>query len=235
MSKNANKPLITENPNISENRIENYSPMVFHLVIIVIILISCFTPGILSAEKIGILVADGIFQFVSTVLIVIIGLINPFVSFSPETRLKIEQLASVPKGEWLNWFLKNRNWQLIKALFCILIVAYFIYNKYLVIPNFNQGTISSIAIILILFFVFGNIIQLIKNPVLFKQKTIFRMSMLFRSFKLSFFISIGLILVIFITSALLKLNIDKMVNVQGIVLLVYNVVMAYNEYKILNA
>ena len=235
LDKDSGKLTVMDNPNNGTNKIENFSPLVFHLVIIALILISCFTPGILNAQRIKILIADGIFQFVSTMLIVIIGLINPFISFSPETRSKLEQKASETDFEWMKWLLVNKNWQLLKAFFCIVIVAYFIYKGYLVIPNLNQGVLSGIAIFLILFFVFGNLIQLIKDPVLFKRKTLFRLSMLYRSFKLSFFISAGSILVIFLAATILKLDIDKLVNIQGIILLVYNVVMAYNEYRVLNA
>jgi len=235
LDKDSDKLVVMDNPNIKGNKIENFTPLAFHVVIIVLILISCFTPGVLNAERINILISDGIFQFVSTMLIVIIGLINPFISFSPEIRLKLEQKASETDFEWLNWFLRNKNWQLVKAFFCIAVVAYFIYKGYLVIPDLNKGTLSGIAIVLILFFVFGNLVQLIKEPTIFKRKTLFRLSMLYRSFKLSFFISVGLILVIFLISTVLKLDLDKLVNIQGVILLVYNVVMAYNEYKVLNA
>jgi len=235
LDKDSGKLTAMDNPNNGANKIENFSPLVFHLVIIALILISCFTPGVLNAERINILIADGIFQFVSTMLIVIIGLINPFISFSPETRSKIEEKASETDFKWMKWLIENKNWQLLKAFFCIAIVAYFIYKGYLVIPNLNQGMLSGIAIFLILFFVFGNLVQLIKDPVLFKRKTLFRLSMLYRSFKLSFFISLGSILVIFLVATILKLDIDKLVNTQGIILLVYNVVMAYNEYRVLDA
>lgn len=235
LDKDSAKLTVMDNPNIGANKIENFSPLAFHLVIIALILISCFTSGVLSAERVKILIADGIFQFVSTMLIVIIGLINPFISFSPETRSKIEQKASETDFEWMKWLLANQNWQLLKAFFCIAIVAYFIYEGYLVIPNLNQGTLSGIAIFLILFFVFGNLVQLIKDPILFKRKTLFRLSMLYRSFKLSFFISAGSIVAIFLVATILKLDMDKLVNIQGIILLVYNVVMAYNEYRVLNA
>lgn len=139
LDKDSGKLTVMDNPNNGTNKIENFSPLVFHLVIIALILISCFTPGILNAERIKILIADGVFQFVSTMLIVIIGLINPFISFSPETRSKLEQKASETDFEWMKWLLVNKNWQLLKAFFCIVIVAYFIYKGYLVIPNLNQG------------------------------------------------------------------------------------------------
>ncbi|WP_421943679.1 hypothetical protein [Pedobacter sp.] len=231
----AQKLALTQNPNTENGIIENYFPIIFHSTIIILILISCFTPGILNDERIHVLIADGVFQFVSTLLILIIGIINPFISFSAETRMKLQEKATETDFEWMKWFLKDKNWQLLKAFICILIVAYFIHSGYLVIPDLNQGLLSGITVMLILFFVFGNIVQLIKNPALFKSKTLFRLSMLYRSFKLSFFISLGSIAVIFLLTVLLDMDFDKLVNVGGIILLVYNVVMAFNEYKILKA
>lgn len=235
LDKDAEKLALTQNPNTENGIIENYFPIIFHATIIILILISCFTPGILNDERIQVLIADGVFQFVSTLLILIIGIINPFVSFSAETRIKLQEKAVETGFEWMNCFLKDKNWQLLKAFACILIVAYFIHSGYLVIPNLNQGLLSGITVMLILFFVFGNIVQLIKNPALFKSKTLFRLSMLYRSFKISFFISVGMIAVLFLLTALLNMDFDKLVNVGGIILLVYNVVMAFNEYKILRA
>ena len=218
----------------NRDTIQNYFPFVFHFLIVVLILVSCFMPSVLDRDRIHILVSDGIFQFVSTLLIFIISIINPFIAISSGMKEKIERDSAGKNLEWLNWFTKGYNWQLAKALACILIVAYFIYSGYLVIPGLNQGVLSGIAIILILFFLFGNIVQLIKNPTLFKNRTLFRLSMLYRSFKLSFFISIVLIIVILITSVILKLPTEKLVNIEGVILLVYNVVMAYNEFKIIN-
>lgn len=226
---------LADNPNAENGKIENYFPVVFHASIMMLIIISFFTPNILTDDKIHALVADGIFQFVSTLLIMIISIINPFVSFSTEAELKIKALTERAEYSSMQWLLKGKNWQLIKIFVCFLIVVYFIYEGILIIPSLNQGFISGVTIILILFFVFGNIVQLIKNPVVFKKKTLFRLSMLYRSFKLSFFISIGLLAVLFLFGAITKVDTTKLIKTETIILIVYNVVMAFNEYKILKA
>ena len=226
---------IADNPNIQNGNIENYFPFVFHAIIIIPIIISFVSPNILNDDRIHILISDGIFQFVSTLLIFIISIINPFINISPPVKQKLEEGALTRNLNWLIWFTKGRNWQLTKAFACILIVAYFIHNGYLVIPRLNQGTVSGITILLIVFFIFGNIAQLMRDPMLFKKKTLFRLSMLYRSIKLSFFISIGLILMVFIFGAITKIDTPKYIKIEAIVLIVYNVVMATNEYKILKA
>lgn len=235
LDKDILQPKVVENPNLGETKLINYFPIIFHLTIISLILFSCFRSGIMSEARIGLLISDGIFQFVSTMLIYIITLINPFVSFSTEMRKKITDKAQEQEFNWLNWLLKNRNWQLLKGLACIAIIGYCIYKGYLVIPNLNQGVLSGIAVVLIFFFVLSNIIQLIQNPVLFKQKTLFRLSMLYKSFKLVFLISIGLIITILVFIFVLKIDQNQRILISGSTLLVYNVVMAYNEFKILRA
>ncbi|WP_316737212.1 hypothetical protein [Pedobacter aquatilis] len=231
----AEKLALIQNPNSGNGTIENYFPVIFHSTIIILILISCFTSEILNQERIHVLIADGVFQFVSTLLILIIGIINPFTPLSNESKQKLLNKSADRGFEWFKWMLEDKKWQLVKALICVLIVAYFIYSGYLVIPNLNQGLLSGIAVILILFFVFGNIVQILRDPALFKSKTLFRLSMLYRSFKLSFFISIGLIALVFVMSFLLKIDSEKLVNIEGIILLVYNTVMAINEFKILKS
>ncbi|MCZ4243757.1 hypothetical protein [Pedobacter punctiformis] len=234
LDKGADKLAVIENPNMGNKPIQSYFPLVFHLLITVLLLISCFTPGVLNEERIHILVTDGIFQFVSTFLILIISMINPFAPLSAGISEKLLEKSKEQDFKWMNWFLKGRNWQLVKGLACVLIVAYFINSGYLVIPDFNKGILSGVIVFLIVFFILSNLIQLINNPIYFKKATLFRLSMLYRSFKLSFFIAGGIILLIFIISLVLNLEIKNIVNLEGIALLVYNIIMAYNEYKVLD-
>ncbi|WP_316803491.1 hypothetical protein [Pedobacter nototheniae] len=233
LDKGAYKLAVTENPNIDNKPLQSYFPFVFHVLITVLLIISCFTTGILNEGRIHVLVADGIFQFVSTLLILIVSMINPFAPISPGIKEKIEAKSKEKDVQWMNWFLRGRNWQLIKGFVCILIIAYFINSGYLFIPDFNNGAISGVIIVLIVFFIVSNLIQLVHNPVYFKKATLFRLSMLYRSIKLSFFIAGGIILLIFIFSQIQNLTIRNIVNLEGIALLVYNVIMAYNEYKVL--
>lgn len=226
---------LADNPNVQNGNVENYYPFVFHAVIIILIIISFINANILTADRIGVLISDGIFQFVSTLLILMISIINPFIPISPSIKQKLEEGALTTNSNWLLWFTKGRNWQITKSLVCILIITYFIHSGYLAIPSLNQGPVSVITILLIVFFVFGNVAQLIRNPVLFKKKTLFRLSMLYRSIKLSFLISIGLIAIVFIFGAITKIDTPKYIKAEVIVLIVYNVVMATNEYKILRA
>lgn len=220
---------------VSGNYITNYYPLVFHLTIIALLIFSCFNPIFLTGTKIHVLVNDGFFQFYICILILIISYINPFLPISEEHIIKIEQAKLSGQNNWLNWFLIGKNWQLIKLFLCLIVVWIFIHEKYLVIPSLNQGIVSDVYIALTVIYIFGCIIKLIKDPQLFKKQTIFRLSMLYRSFKTSFFISIGLILFVFITTTTLNLKIKDLINYEGIALLVYNTVMAYNEYKIIKA
>ncbi|TDG35661.1 hypothetical protein EZJ43_11605 [Pedobacter changchengzhani] len=234
LDKDHTKDLKDESLYDGQKNLLNFYPLVFHIVITFLIIFSSFSPSLLNGEKIHALVADGIFQFVSTALIFLISLINPFQSFSPETRTKLEAWDVKDKA-FVEWLLKGRNWQLVKLALCLLLITYFIYSGYLVLPKLNNGLVSDVAIVLISIFIFGNVLQLIRNPVNFKHATLFRLSMLYRSIKKSLIISGAIILAVLLFTTLLKIDTEKLVNLEGIALLVYNVVMVYNEYKVLEA
>ena len=223
-----------DNPYTEEKKIENYYPLVFHIIIALLVVFSIFSSGFIDNDRIHALVADGFFQFMSTALILLISLINPFVSFSPETRTKLETWEVKGKG-FVNFLLSGYNWRIIKALLCIFLVFYFIYNGYLVLPAFNQGLISDVALVLIFLFVFGNLVQLLRNPKVFKQTTLFRLSMLYKSIKQSLIISIILIIIVNLYYIITKVETQILLNFEGIALLVYNIIMARNEYKVLKA
>jgi len=220
---------------LSDNILVNYYPVVFHSLIVFLLLLSCFSNNVLNHEKIHALVTDGIFQFTVTLIILIVSVINPFSPMSLEIKQKIDQQMLSGQNYWLNWFLAGKNWQLVKLLACIVIIGVMINQRYLSFPSLRQGLISDVFIILIVFYVFGCIVQLIKDPELFKKQTKFRLSMLYKSFKKSFFISLVLCLTIFILANAMNLTVKDVINYEGIVLFVYNVVMAYNEFKILNS
>lgn len=220
---------------MSKNPIVSYYPLVFHVVIIVLLLVSCLSIKVLNSENIHALVADGVFQFWITIIILIVSFINPFLPMSPGTKLKFEEFKAEKGSDFLDWFLYGKNWQYAKLLTCIAVTASFILNGTLVFPDLNQGVISGVFVVLIAFFIFGCIIQLIRNPVLFRRQTIFRLSTLYRSFKTSFFISLCVCLAVFLLSTILNLKVSQVINYEAIVLLIYNIVMAFNEYKIIKS
>lgn len=217
----------------SKNPLINYYPFVFHSLIVILLLISCFSVNILNGERIHALINDGLFQLSFTTLILMVSLINPFLPISANLKSKIDEGIVKENQKWLAWFLAGKNWQYFKLVICAIVVWIFLQQKYLVFPDLNQGPMSGLMVSLIILFIVGCIVDLFKNPNLFRRRTLFRLSMLYRSFKTSLFISIALCAATFISVEALDLKVKGLVNYEGIVLFVYNIVMAYNEFRII--
>lgn len=218
----------------NNNVLQNYSAIVFHLSMTIVIIFSFLNPLILSEEKVSALIRDGFFQFFSTLLIAIIGIINPFTTFTETFKQRLEESAQTfPDAKIIDWVLMGKNWQLLKIGLSLIIIFYFYQSGFLFLPKLDQGLISGVIVFFITMFIFSSVIQLIKNPVVFKKQVLFRVNYLFKSIKRSFFISILVIIVVFLASALLGVESYELIKFESIALLVYNVVMTFNEYKIL--
>ncbi|RNL52343.1 hypothetical protein [Pedobacter jejuensis] len=217
-----------------QNVILNYYPFLFHSLIVVLLLLSVLTSTVLTSNGIHILVSDGIFQFFLSILVFIISILNPFTPISEKTKTVLTYAMQKEPNPIMRWLITNKNWQLLELGLCIIVIWVFIQQKLLVLPPLNSGMLSNVFLVLIAFFIITSIVQLINAPKIFKRNTLFRLSLLLKTFRVSFFISVGLILFITLSSVIFKLNLDEKINYEGIVLLVFNVVMAYNEYKILN-
>lgn len=211
----------------------NYLPFVFHVVIALLVVTTLFSYKLLSEERVDILIADISFQFYATLLLVIIGLISPFTKLRPETAEKLQSLSTTTDNPILKWFTESNNLRLAKIIACIAIVFYFVYNKYITLPNLNDSLTSGLAIFLIFFYLFNNLVQLFRNPVQFRRSNMLRLTVLFNSIKTTFFVLIGTIVLIFLPSAIMGLKFVDEFNPLVIALLGYNIIMAHNEYKVL--
>lgn len=217
----------------SQNTINNYFPLVFHVIISAIIIASLFLSNVLTEEKIDILLSDVSFQFYSTYLLVIISLISPFTSLSLKTHEKLAELTATIDNRALQWVLRGNNDRIAKGLICLALVAYFIYFDYLKIPNLTGGYFSGLTIFLIFYYLLNNIIQLIKNPVRFRNANMSRLTLLFNSIKTSVFFLIGGVVFIFIPTEIAGWGVGDKINPLVFLLFGYNILMARNEYKFL--
>ncbi|MNK03466.1 hypothetical protein D3C87_213130 [compost metagenome] len=220
-------------PNPNHNKLSNYLPFVFHSVIVILILITLFSVKVISDERVDILIGDISFQFYSTLLLVIIGLISPFTTIRPQTRQKMLEFGNQTNNKFIIWLTVDKNLQLTKIGASIIIIIYFIYFEHLKFPALNDSLMSSVAVFLIFFYLLNNIIQLFRHPSQFRRANMFRLTLLFNSIKKSFFVLIGVMVLLFIPSAILGFKFVDNVNPLVFALLGYNVIMAYNEYKIL--
>lgn len=214
------------------NKLTNYFPFTFHVVMASIILLTLFSVKILTEERIGILVTDISFQFSATLLMVVIGLISPFTALSEYARLKLLSLNEKDNA-FSQWLVKGKNFQLVKILTCIIVVSYFILAKHLQFPSFDDSLLSGVTVFLIFFYLLNNLIRLFRNPNQFKWDNMMRLTMLFGSIKTAFFVAIGTVVLVFIPSTIMGLDFMDHINPLIIALLGYNIIMAYNEYKVL--
>lgn len=231
VEKNDQQPALPET--LNSNRLQNYLPFVFHIVICILILITLFSVKVLNEERVEILIGDISFQFFSTLLLVIIGLISPFTTIRPETHQKLTEFANQSNNRFANWLVTGKNLQMLKIGVSVAVVLYFIFFGYLKFPALNGTLTSSLAIFLIFFYLLNNIIQLFRNPSQFRKANMFRLTLLFSSLKKTFFVLIGTVVLIFIPSTIMGLKFVDNVDPFIIALFGYNVIMAYNEYKIL--
>ena len=217
----------------NQSIIPNYFSLVFHIVMAIVIIITILSIELLNTQQINILIADISFQFFSTILLIIIGFINPFTRFSFTTEQKLLEFGNQQNNNFITWLLKGNNYQITKSVLCLIVIFLFVYNNYLTIPKFNNGYFSNITIFLIFFYLLNSISQLIKNPKQFRNSNILRFNLLATSLKKTFFILIGTIVLVFIPSAIFNLGIDENVDPILIALMAYNVIMAINEFKVL--
>lgn len=218
----------------------NYYGVAFHLVVAILIALSIFTYSdntLLSKERMETLIMDFVFQFSSTVALMIIGIFNPFVK-PGEKLLKLGASINPDKYPLLhNIFTDARSWMFMKAIICVLILRYLFGDNFLILPDWTN-TIANINgyVVIIYIFIILNIIQLIRNPELFFKKNVLRVVMLFRSAFMGIFVAAILVFATLFGSALLGIDVDKLkVSSEGILFLGFNIVMAYNEYKVANA
>ncbi len=213
--------------------IPNYLPFVFHMVIALLVIATLFSYNFLSEDRVDILINDISFQFYATLLLVIIGLISPFTKLRPETAEKLQSLSATTDNPILKWFAEGNNLRLVKIMACIAVIFYFVYNKYITIPSLNDSLWSGVAIFLIFFYLFNNLVQLFRNPAQFRRSNMLRLTVLFNSIKTTFFVLIGTVVLVFLPSAIMGLKFVDDFNPLIVALLGYNIIMAHNEYKVL--
>lgn len=222
------------------NGITNYYGVLFHFVIIVLICLSIFTYSndvILDQEHMDRLIADAVFQFSSTILLMLLGIFNPFISPSERLLRFTELIDQQQYPKWHAIFTDKRSWIVLKSLICAGIITYFINNGLFNFPVWNANTpYLNGYMIMIGLFIFINLMQLIRNPDGFFKRNLFRITMLFRSVYLSIFVAAILVFSTMFISAVLGIDTDKLkISSEAILFLGFNIIMCYNEYRLVSS
>lgn len=242
MSKRSSPAVAPENKDktLHDSSIANYVGVVFHFVVIVLICVSIFTYSdnvILDEARMGRLIGDAFFQFYSTLMLMLLGLFNPFVTPSDKLMALADKLD--PEGNSkMHKFLSNRqNWVIIKSIICVLIIAYFVNDGLFGLPSWDSSDLFMNGyLILIGFYILVNVNQLIRNPDFFFRRNVFRLTLLFKSAWLSIFVGAILVFSTMFLSAIIGIDIDKLkVSSESILFLGFNLLMFYNEYRLAKA
>jgi len=235
---NAKKETKQEDQTIQKpTEIANYYGAVFHFVIIILICLSIFTTSkdvILKQEHLDRLVGDAFFQFYSTIMLMLLGVFNPFVSTSEKLLNVVKSIDQQKYPKWHKLFSNKRTWTLIKALICVGIISYFVNDGLFKYFTWDSKTpYMNGYVLLIGIFIIVNLTQLIRNPDLFFKRNLFRIGLLFKSAYLGIFAAAILVFSTLFISAILKIDADKLnVSSEAILFLGFNIIMCYNEYRL---
>lgn len=215
----------------------NYYGVCFHVMVVVLISLSIFTYSndvILNEERIAILIRDAFFQFYSTLMLMAIGIFNPFVTPSARLIGTAKLVDPIKYPIWHRLLGDKRSWTIVKTLITLLIIVYFVRKGYFNLPDWNIGGIYLNSYVLLIgIFIFINLTQLIRNPDGFFKRNFLRVTMLFRSAFMSLFVAAIMVFTTLFISAVAGIDTNRLkVSSEAILLLGFNIVMAFNEYKI---
>ncbi|QNN42912.1 hypothetical protein [Pedobacter roseus] len=235
-----NKPQNTEGQQLNQSALSNYAGVLFHLVVIVLISLSIFTYSndtVLNQEKMDRLISDAIFQFMSTIMLILLGMFNPFVLPSAKLLAIADRIDSLKHPKLYLLFSDKKTWMVFKTLICLGIIAYFASKGYFNLLAWDSTTpYMNIYVLVIGFFIMVNLAQMIRNPEYFFQKNLFRITMLLRSAFISIFLSAILVFSTLFISSILGVDISRLkVSSEAIIFLGFNIIMCYNEYRLARA
>jgi len=213
-------------------KIVNYYPAVFHTVIVILMLLSMYIltkEPVLTKEKVNALSSDMSFQFNCTLLMICIGIFNPFISPSQTLRNLANRIPRDRFPRLHELFSKSKAITGIKIAICTAFVAYFIAKGYLS-PTLSGGGIFLSGIMLFTgIYLFTSLYQLIKNPDTFFKRNVFRTIMLVQSAFAGLFVTA---IIIVITMLTIGDSDDGVISSETMIFLGFNIVMAFNEFKI---
>lgn len=229
-----------EGEQLSKPGFSSYTGVIFHFVVIVLISLSIFTysnDAILNQEKMDRLMGDAVFQFSSTIMLILLGMFNPFLPSSLKLMRIAEQIDRLKYPKLYVLLSGKKFWMIVKIIICLGIVAYFVSKGYFNLLSWDNATpYMNIYVLVIGFFIMVNLVQMIRSPEYFFKANLFRITMLLRSAFISIFLSAILVFATLFISSVLGVDINKLkVSSETIIFLGFNVIMCYNEFRLARA
>lgn len=232
-----NKTQSNEDLRLNNTVLSSYAGVVFHFVIIVLICLSIFTYAddtVLDQAKMDRLISDAVFQFSSTIMLMLLGVFNPFVPASLRLLSIADHIDSLKYPKFYLMLSGKKFWTVLKSLICLSIIGYFISKGYFGLLVWDSTAPYMNAYIFIIgLFIFINLVEMIRRPEVFFQKNLFRITMLLRSAFVSIFVSAILVFSTLVISTAVGADINKLkVSSEAILFLGFNIVMCYNEFRL---
>ena len=222
----------TENELQTPNQHFYNNPRNFHIFLIVLILanliLSYFNIGTYNESFYDRFYEDLAFQFNIAILFTIIGFLNPLLPI-PETLRNSFKEAS----EKLYGFISNdKKLFYARLIACVLVISLFVYNGWLVFPNFLQENILLMGIDLaLLFFVITTTYRMIKYAKVFLVENVFRVIKSFTIATSALFVIVPLAPLTMLSVHLLGMD-ERTFNFQPIPFIGFNLIMVYVEHTL---
>lgn len=224
---------------IHSPKILEYSGVAFHLISVVIIVVTMFglLPGDYNKKTTDYLYSSLFFQLKTSVMFLLIGFVNPFWDLSDSYREKIVKLQKKNKDspffKFLNKITEPQIFRIVKSFLTALIVSYFLQGTFFALP-WNSGIlVVTFYTLMVLLFVLTNLYQMLFYPRQFAVNSRLRVAVLLSSFHAFIFVAAILTISLIFFSAVFNWNTDN-VSSEGILLTGFNIVMAYVNYKIVS-
>ncbi len=171
---------------------------------------------------------DLTFQLVSAFLFSILSVFNPALILPEEIKTIMRKKKNKDKGTInINIFILNeRKFFVFRIIICLLLIALFVFNEWLVFPSLNESNPISIGItVTLVLFVVRNIYMMKRYPLIFLKESLFHFVKILTLLRGAIFI-----LAVFVP---LSIFIDEKSNPIPLFFIGFNIIAAYMEYTLI--
>ncbi len=213
-----------------------YSGFVFHLISSALLLFLIFSGQKSAYEKtFDYLLQTNIFQFKSSLMFILIGLVNPFIVISDEKRKFLTDYKSDPSygafAKFLEFVTRPNILRIIKSLLAAYIFAAFLRHNFFIIPWSSGVTIATFYLFMVVYYIISNLYRLIFYPeefMLYNRASLRIIgNMIIPFIFLSALTAVGIMLL----GSLLKLDLSN-ITAESMPFLAYNMMMTYVSWVI---
>lgn len=215
----------------------DYSGIIFHMLSVLILITGMFglLPSNYSERVTGYLFSSAEFHVKTSIMLALIGIVNPFRDLPEKSQNKISELQNKNPGssaiKLLAKVTEPQTFRIIKSFLTAAIVGYFLQGSFFTLPWKSGILVVTIYTLMVLIFVISNLYQMLFYPQEFAVNTKLRVSVLLSSFHGVIFVSAILAFSLMFFGSVFSWNLD-LVSSEGLLLTGFNVVMAFVSYKI---